>query len=210
MSESKFKPKEILGVLAVVVLFVVVSYYAQIYQADLSLIIGAGGLLGVLAYLAITVMAVVVAPISTFPLLPVAVALWGSFWAAVYSILGWTIGSMIAFYLARRFGRPLIVRFSSIQKIERFSHRLPEKNLFFSVIILRILIPVDILSYALGLLTTMPFWLYSIATLIGVSPFAFIFSYAAGLPLGFQIGAGVLAALALVVGMWYFKDRQDR
>lgn len=206
MFSLRDKQKEILGALILIFLFIGISYLSQIYQEDLSLIIGAGGVLGIWAYLSITTIAVVVAPISTFPLLPVAVALWGSFWAAVYSILGWTIGSMIAFYLARRFGRPLIIRFSSIQKIEQFSRRLPEKNLFLSVIILRILIPVDILSYALGLLTAMPFWSYTLATLIGVSPFAFIFSYAADLSLGFQIGAGVLAALALVIGLSYFKE----
>lgn len=194
------RQKEVVGVLILIVLFVVVGYLTQIYETELTTIVGEGGFWAVLAYISITIIAVVVAPISTFPLLPVAVTLWGSTLAAIYSILGWTVGAMIAFILARRFGRPLIVRFSSIQKIDRFSRRLPRQNLFFSVIVLRMLIPVDILSYALGLLTPMSFWSYALATLIGVSPFAFIFAYATDLSLTFQIAAGLLAVLAIIIG----------
>ena len=63
-------------------------------------------------------------------------------------------------------------------------------------------LPVDILSYALGLFTTIKTWKYILATFIGVIPFAFIFSYAGMVNIYYQIGAFVLAALVLLLGVF--------
>lgn len=142
---------------------------------------------GIVFYILITIIAVVIAPVSTLPLLPVAVKLWGSFYAAVFSIIGWTIGSAIAFWLARRYGKPFISKIISTNKIEKIEKIIPKNNIFISIILLRIALPVDILSYSLGLFSSISFKLYITATIIGLSPFAFAFSYIATFPIWLQI-----------------------
>jgi len=53
-------------------------------------------------------------------------------------------------------------------------------------------IPVDILSYAVGLFTDIHAITYFWATLVGIVPFAFIFSYAGMFPWYLQISAFII------------------
>lgn len=48
---------------------------------------------------------------------------------------------------------------------------------FWLLVFLRMILPVDFLSYAIGLLSQINFWKFSLATFIGVIPFSFLFSY---------------------------------
>jgi len=49
---------------------------------------------------------------------------------------------------------------------------------FWWIVLLRAIIPVDALSYAIGLFSRVSLWKYSLATFIGMVPMAFIISYA--------------------------------
>lgn len=192
--------KEALATLTVISIFIGVSIFAKQYGDLLQEISYFEGYIGVLLYIAITIIAVVVAPISTIPLLPLAVSLWGSFFAAVLSIIGWTIGAVIAFWIARNFGKPLIGKIVSLEKIQRIENIIPKSNIFVSILLLRMTLPVDVLSYALGLFSSVSFRLYFIATIIGVTPFAFFFSYAVLFPVEFQLLFVLLTMIILAVG----------
>lgn len=133
---------------------------------------------GMLAYVAVTALAVVAAPLSAMPLLPLATASWGPGIAALLSILGWTIGAVLAFLLARTLGRRVIARFVSLEHAERVAQRIIGTNVFVAVLLLRMVVPVDVLSYAVGLFVPIRFGAYVLATIIGVTPFAFVFAYA--------------------------------
>jgi len=61
-------------------------------------------------------------------------------------------------------------------------------------------IPVDVLSYTLGLFTSISFSRYLLATFIGVIPFAFFFAYAAGFPTVLQVISAILAIEVLIIG----------
>lgn len=204
---SKLNSKEVLGAVFVLVLFIVAGYVSELYQAQLSGLIGVSGFFGMLSYVFITVIAVVIAPVSTLPLLPVAVALWGSTVGALLSILGWTIGGFIAYVLASRYGRPFIGHFVDMKKVHHIGRVLTGKNPFWTVVFLRMVVPVDILSYALGLFVSMPYSSYVLATLIGVTPFAFVFAFAASLPMPYQIGVLILASVIAVLA--YIRIRHE-
>jgi uncharacterized membrane protein YdjX (TVP38/TMEM64 family) len=148
-----------------------------------------------------------VAPVSFLPLIPLVVTLWGSFVAAVLSIVGWTIGAIIAFFLARRFGRPLISKIVNLDRIDEIGSAIPEKQLFLTVVFFRIIFPVDILSYALGLFTKMKPKPYVLASLIGISPFAFILSYGVTLPISYQI---TIAAIVLAATILLYKRARQQ
>lgn len=192
--------EKILSILLIAAFFVGAAIFAQQYGTLLQNIPYLSGTFGALLYVLITVIAVVVAPVSTFPLLPLAVSLWGSFFAAVLSIIGWTLGASIAFGLARRYGKPLIGKLISLKKIEHVEKLIPQKNIFMSVVLLRMAMPVDLLSYALGLFSGISFKHYFFATLIGVSPFAFFFAYAVDLPVAIQFFVVALALIVLASG----------
>jgi uncharacterized membrane protein YdjX (TVP38/TMEM64 family) len=181
------------GVIALVFLFVLASVFTDTYQAQMRAVVSDDSALGMGVYVLLTIFAVVIAPVSTLPLLPLASGMWGWMLAGVLSIIGWTIGGQIAFLLARRYGKPFLRRIVSLEKLEKYEKRIPEENMFWTVLFLRMAVPVDVLSYALGLFSRMKSVSYFFATLIGVAPFAFVFAYAGTLPFLYQMEAFGLA-----------------
>jgi len=102
---------------------------------------------------------------------------------------------LIAFAIGRRYGLPLARKFFSINKLEKIHKHIPQERLFWSVVLLRVIVPVDLLSYALGIFGVLDWKKYTLATIIGISPFAFIFAYLGTLPVSYQlfsIPAGIL------------------
>lgn len=187
-------------VIIVILLFLFFGYLAQRYLDFLQGFIGRS-ILGMLFYVFLLVIAVVIAPINGTPFVAVAAHLWGWVLAGVLSIIGWTLGSIIAFLLARRYGTALLKRFVSIKKLESYEKLLPKENLFWSIVFLRMTVPVDILSYVLGLFSTLKLREYFFATLIGVAPFAFVFAYVGRLPLFYQLLALSTALLLILFGI---------
>ena len=63
------------------------------------------------------------------------------------------------------------------------------------------IIPVDILSYALGLFSKIKFWPYVIATFIGVIPVTFLLAYIGSVPFIYQILAFLIVGIIILVGL---------
>ncbi|MFP4401774.1 MAG: TVP38/TMEM64 family protein [Candidatus Nanoarchaeia archaeon] len=188
----------ILGGVVVLALFILVSYILQSYQEEITPYLDSG-FFGVLVYVGIGIFATVFAPVSSLPILPVAVSIWGWFGAGVLSVLSWWIGSMIAFLLSRKYGAQFIKRFVSLKQIERYESMIPTKDIFISIILLRIVLPADVLSYALGLFSKIPLGVYALATFIGIIPFAFTMAYIGSLPIEFQIGTIIIGSVLFLL-----------
>ena len=201
--------KSFIEVLIIIVLFVFFSYIVQSNIDFFKGIIG-DGFLGMFFYVLITIVAIVIAPISTMPLLPIASNLWGVFSAALLSIIGWTVGAFIAFIIARTYGVPIIKKFVPIEKINKLEKMVPRENVFWGVVFLRMIVPVDILSYALGLFSKMKTRDYVLATLIGVSPFAFVFAYLGKMPIQYQLAAFLVIAIILIIGFIVKEKRRKK
>lgn len=197
-----YKLKSFLGVIIVVIIFVVISLLTVQYEDTLKSMLDLG-FWGVIIYFLITITATVVAPVSALPLLPVAVLLWGWINAAIITILGWTAGSIIAFYLARRYGVKLVKKIVNLKEIHRYEALIPQSQIFLSIIWMRIFIPVDVLSYLLGLFSRISLPLYSLATFIGVIPFALIMSYAGSLPFTQQLIFFIVGIIILIPNFYY-------
>ncbi len=187
-----------LGIFLIAILFVETSVLSTKYQSTLQYFMHRDELESKLAYIFVTILAIVVAPFSTLPLLPIAASMWGWFTAGLLTITGWVIGSQIAFSLARKFGKPLVKKLISLDSLENFEDRFPSHNLFYTVTLMRMVLPVDILSYALGLFSKIDSKRFFLSTLIGVTPFAFIFSYTGTLSLTLQ------ALVFLEIGTLFF------
>jgi len=207
LSRPRITGKELLAAASVLVVFSGSAWLSSRYTVDLRGGLASSSITGMALYVVLTIAAVVVLPVSTLPLLPVAVNLWGSSATAGLSVAGWVVGAAIAFGLARRYGRPFVGKLVSLRRVERIENAMPKSNLFWAVVFLRIALPVDLLSYAVGLFTAMPFAPYMAATVLGVVPFAVVFSFTAAMDVGWQIAGGLLGAAALLFGFTKAADR---
>ena len=182
------------------IMFIASSYFSLRHSDYLKEVIEFKGLAGVAVFVFLEGILIVVVPVTTIPLFPIAVVLWGGFLAAVLNVIGWMIGAAIAFSLARKYGKPFVSRFIKSKYLIHLERLIPEKNIFWSIVILRMSIPTDILSYALGLFTNIPMNIYLLATFFGLIPFAFIFAYSVNLSVWHQIAALALSASLIYYG----------
>lgn len=203
--QDKKRIEKLVGLAIIVFLFILTSFLSQLYGNEILKFVGVENGFSKALYVLVTIFAIVVAPVSTVPLIPLAAHLWGWVITGVLSIVGWAIGAQIAFLLARRFGKPFVERIFSFKKLHTFENYFSDKNLFWTVVFLRMIIPVDILSYALGLFSEINPLPFFFATLIGITPFAFIFAYAGNLPIRLQII--ILIECLAVFGVVYMVRR---
>lgn len=155
--------------------------------------IGQNPVLGAGIYFVLVAASVVLLPFSSLPLLPFATQNFGVLLTALLSAAGWWVGCLIAFQIAR-FGRRYLERITSMEAVDRIEDKIPDDVGFGGIVVLRMILPVDVVSFALGLLKRLRFRTYAVASLIGILPFAFVMSYAGG-----QLGAGKFLSFALVV-----------
>jgi uncharacterized membrane protein YdjX (TVP38/TMEM64 family) len=168
-------------------------------------------LLSISIFIFLMFISTVFAPLTVLPFVPFVAILLGSFNTAIYSMVGWTLGSVVSFLIARNLGKPVLFKFVSKKDIIKYHKYIPEDVNFWWIVFLRMVIPVDILSYVVGLLTNMSLWKYTLATIIGITPFSFIFSYGFDIVLLKNKTAVFLAGLFLVVILpliWYFHRKR--
>ncbi|MGH7141841.1 MAG: TVP38/TMEM64 family protein [Minisyncoccia bacterium] len=202
--------RQIAPIIILAALFIAASYSAHRYESALSLALAGHAALGVLLFIFLTAVFVVfVIPLDIAFLIPIAAALWGPVATAVLSITGWTIGAALAFGIARYFGLPVVEKLIGLSRVRAVENRIPKTNLFWMVVFLRMLVSVDILSYALGLFSGMNWGAYILATAFGVAPFGFFFAYAGTLPFWYEIAAVAFAILiATLVMLRYGLPRE--
>src|SRR5438477_7388274 len=131
---------------------------------------------GVVVYIFLNVLDAVVAPGATLPLIPIAARVWGRVPAALVTTAGWTAGSLVAFYIARRWGSPIVKRLTSMKRVKRLRRYVP-RHPFWSVVLLRMIVPMDVISYVLGLFSDMTWRSYGLAKALGLTPSALILNY---------------------------------
>jgi len=158
-----------------------------------------------LAFILMAFLAVVVAPLTVVPLIPVASVVFGPFLAGLYAVIGWFLGSVVAFILAREFGKPVLKIFVSLKQIEKYESYISQKMELWWIVLLRMIVPVDALSYALGLFSRVKLWKYSVASLFSIMPFAFVASYAGEAFLKKDFRLFVLLAILFAVLFSFFS-----
>ena len=200
--KDKVKLESLIKIALIVFIFIIGSLLIQKNIEQIKELIG-GGFLSIILYILLLTIAVVIAPINTMVLIPIASNVWGWFLSGVYSIIGWSIGAYISFCISRRYGVSLVNKIIPMEKIWHFEKLVPKENFFWSIVLLRIITPVDILSYVLGLFTHIDKRRYILATILGISPFAFIFSYIGEIPLYYQLMILILIIIIILVGYIY-------
>jgi len=98
----------------------------------------------------------------------------------------------------------------SLKSINAIEDKIPEKNLFWTALFLRAVIPADIMSYILGLFTRIKFWPFVVVSLIGMAPAAFLLAYVGTVHPLFQVIAFLIVGIIFLVVLIVWELRKRR
>jgi len=200
---NKTPVKYLLGGIVATLIFVLMAQLSQAYNTDLQNFVLSAGIFAPAVYVVITIASIVFAPLGSGFLVPVAANAFGPLLAALYSLAGWFVGSLIAFYLARKYGHGKIKHVKICKKVHLLEKSLGKHHKYVVLILLRIALPVDVLSYTLGLFTSISYRVFIITTFIGIIPFALLFAYASVMPAIFQVVISVVSTVAFLSALYF-------
>ena len=199
----------VVSTLCIILLFVVAEFFAYNYSSEIKEIVQQYDNSGKIFFVLMAAFAVIVPLWSNIFLLPFGVVAWGSFNTAALCIFGWWIGSIISFSISRGYREWLITKYPSLNKNSFVDSLISKKYKNLSLIFLRMTLPVDILSYALGLFSHRITWKdNAITTFIGITPFAFIFSYITIFSPNIQLG--ILVFTVIIFMLYIFTQRKEK
>ena len=92
-------------------LFVIVSISVQQNLDSLKILIKNNFTLGIFLFILLEITSIVLAPVTSLPLLPLASNTYGVWLSSLFYIIGGIIGSIIAFFIGRKF-RNKIIKYS--------------------------------------------------------------------------------------------------
>lgn len=206
----------IFKVVAVLIVVAVLGYYwrsgaletlfSGINSNQISAWVDDTGYWGPLIIIGLMVTAVVASPLPSAPIAIAAGAAFGQILGTIYVIVGAFIGALIAFYISRWLGKRAIERWFG-DKIA--TGLLGSQNVLTATIFFSRLLPFvsfDMISYAAGLSVIKP-WRFSVATLLGVIPMAFLMAHLGEMAIEgdsefamwFSLGLGIVVALPLLL-----------
>lgn len=133
------------------------------------------GVFGPLLIIALIILEVVVAPLPGFVVMVAAGYIYGPILGALFSYIGNVLGSLIAFWLARSFGRPFVQRIVTHRALLKYDGFFNRNRRYLLVFYMLPVIPVDILSFICGL-SKMSIRRFAFIILIGFIPNTLILS----------------------------------
>jgi len=175
------------------------------------------GALGPLLVVGLMVLAIVFNPLPSAPIAIAAGAAYGHTFGTIYIVTGAEIGAICAFLIARTVGAEMIKKLvGNSFSLGRFS----SQNALTAAVFVSRLIPFmsfDLVSYAAGL-TTLRFWRFAMATLLGLVPISFVLAHmgseivdSSGLKLTvITLLAGLLIVIPIILGAIYHSRRGAR
>ena len=205
-------------------LFLMAAAFFLVYYFDLSSLLSISKIqeevnsYGAFAPVAFTLI-YVVATIIFLPGTPLTVAsgiLFGTWLGTFYTVIGATIGAVIAFYVARFLGAAYVEDKlkSNFKKIYEYDKKLEEKG-FLIVLFLRLvpIFPFNGLNFALGL-TRVRSTDYIFATFVGIIPGSFALAFFGGsvaslnpLNIALAVALFVLLSISPSIHKWVKKRR---
>ncbi len=168
------------------------------------------GWAGPLLLIGMMTLAVVISPIPSLPLDLAAGAAYGPFWGGVYVLLGAELGAIVSFLIGRALGKDVIGGW--LGRDVTFCEQCSDHHLMGIVALVRLvpLFSFDIVSYGAGL-TTMSLRAFALATLVGMIPPTFTFTYLGSSVVsidGTMVLLGLVAVgLFLLLPKWIVKYR---
>lgn len=185
--------KTILQVAAFAIIIGLMIYGSQVIQQKiigsvdmLGLYLQQHVILGMLIFFSVSVVAVLLSPFSSVPLVPSAIMAWGNFSTFWLLYLGWIIGGIIAYFIGSFFSEKIIKRFIPLEKVDYYKERISVNSQFWLVLLFRLAIPSEAASYTLGIIRY-HFWKYLAVTILTEIIFALFVVYSSAILLSGKI-----------------------
>ncbi len=145
---------------AVVLALIFTAYLMSLVTVDFELFndrqsfenfINGFGVWGPIIAIGSIVLEVVVAPIPGFvPALSTGF-IFGSVLGSIYTFIGNVIGTLLVFFLARKYGKPLIVKFFRKDRLEKYAKTINRHENYLLIFYFIPILPVDVITGAFGL-----------------------------------------------------------
>lgn len=190
----------------------VVRFLVRLYRDNQFLkdTVAAWGWAAPVVFILIQMLQVIISPIPGEITGPVGGALFGTWWGLIYSTIGLTVGTLVCFWVGRKWGEPLVRPWLSEHHWNRLNFILEAEGAILCFILYLIPgFPKDIISYLFGI-SPMPFWLFAVVSTLGRLPGTWISSYF-GANVAEQQYVYALAFMAAIVALclplYYYRER---
>lgn len=169
------------------------------------------GLWGPLVYIGVLALSVLFAPIPNVPIFIAAGLAWGPVLGTVYSMLGMTLGSALAFGVSRKLGRRHVRRLigsKAAQRIDRLAETMGGQVIFWAR-----MLPVvnfDLISFVAGL-TAISFARFLVASFLGMlvpTAIAVVAGDSLGRDIRITLGLGAFWVAGIVTSALYVWHRR--
>ena len=218
MKKKVFTILTIIGILAFIYLMNIPSVYYNLkdFTSNPERIkenIISYGALGPIIIIIIQIIQVVISPIPGMITSLVAGALYGVFWGFLLNIFGILLGSLVAFYLAKTFGKPLVIRLIGRKSYEKYSRLVSEKySIGLFILFILPFFPDDALCLLAGI-SGMNFSLFLFFVIVGRVPGLFVSTLVGSgiitLSLPMWIILGILSLIIIYLSIKYNKEIEN-
>jgi uncharacterized membrane protein YdjX (TVP38/TMEM64 family) len=192
----------------VVALFAAAMLIAREFAEPIRAVLSDYPRLGVLVFVATSVVAVLAPMLTNLPLVPIAVLAWGTGWTAALLLGGWVLGSALSYTLGHHARALILRRFPSVSRHADIDRLIHPQHRILSLVLLRMTFPVDVLSYALGLFSRSTSMAETaLSTAIGGAPFALLFAALPAMSTSAQLVVLAASTLAFVAYLGWILRR---
>ncbi len=200
---------DILLILLVLLIIGIVFYYVNVSftnPLEVRDYIKGFGAWGPLVVIGLIILEVVLAPIPGVIIAVGSGAAFGAFYGTLYSYIGNIIGTTIAFFLSRRFGRPLVKRFVKEDKLDYYDRFFRDRGIYgLWIAYIFPVFPSDIISFVTGL-SNLRFRKFFIIIAVGYLPNMLLLNYFGDTIINYGLGYttiifGVFLGLIFILGL---------
>jgi uncharacterized membrane protein YdjX (TVP38/TMEM64 family) len=161
-------------------------------------------------YIIFQFLQVLVLPVPSIISTLAGIALFGAFQTAIFSLIGIWLGSVVAFYIGRKFGKKAVAWLIGVETLEKWQAKIKGKdNFVLTVMFLLPLFPDDLLCFVAGL--SMMSWRFflimmSVCRILAVFTTCYSVNFIpVHSPLGMAIW-GALAVILVVLFLYFYKN----
>lgn len=145
-------------VILIAALLVLFFWYSARVQGDFYLIVEflkrqaeANPLAAVVFFVGLGAASATLSPLSSIPLVPPAILIWGQGITFALLLLGWLLGGVITYLIGSYGVNPVIRKFIDVDgKMAYYESRIPRRAAFWLVLLFRLALPAEIPGYVLG------------------------------------------------------------
>ena len=181
----------------------------EVFEASKALITS-HPFLGAGLFVVLSALAAMLAFFSSAVLVPPAVYAWGPVTCAALLWASWTLGGVASYWLAYRFGRPVMRWLAPGKSLARYQRRLRHEASFGFVLLFQLSLPSEIPGLVLGM-ARFPFERYLMALAVAELPYAIgttlLGASFVSRQFGLLLSLGAVAALAAAILGRAFRNR---